>query len=137
MNLKTDVSRKQSTPNFPKNEHFLPPDAHTLNVHKTFRTRPGRLLNILCTFKVCASGGKKCSFFGKFSLLSWITRFEIRPFALLPTFYQIDFIKTLSSKKKGVPFVTLIFLVQYVNEKETVESITCSNCWSPFETTSS
>ena len=28
-NLKTVVSRKQSTPNFPKNEHFLPPDTHT------------------------------------------------------------------------------------------------------------
>ena len=27
-NLKTGVSRKQSTPNFPKNEH-LPPDTHT------------------------------------------------------------------------------------------------------------
>ena len=28
-NLKTNVSRKQSTPNFPKKEHFLPPDTHT------------------------------------------------------------------------------------------------------------
>ena len=28
MNLKTGVSRKQSTPNFPKKEHFLPPDTH-------------------------------------------------------------------------------------------------------------
>ena len=27
-NLKTGVTRKQSTPNFPKNEHFLPPDKH-------------------------------------------------------------------------------------------------------------
>ena len=27
-NLKTDVSRKQSTPNFPKNGHFLPLDTH-------------------------------------------------------------------------------------------------------------
>ena len=27
-NLKTDVSRKQSTLNFPKNEHFLPPKTH-------------------------------------------------------------------------------------------------------------
>ena len=27
--LKTSVSRKQSTPNFPENEHFLPPDTHT------------------------------------------------------------------------------------------------------------
>ena len=25
-NLKVAVTRKQSTPNFPKNEHFLPPD---------------------------------------------------------------------------------------------------------------
>ena len=25
-NLKTDVSRKQSTPKFPKNKHFLPPE---------------------------------------------------------------------------------------------------------------
>ena len=28
-NLKTGVSRKQSTPSFPKNEHFLPPDTQT------------------------------------------------------------------------------------------------------------
>ena len=31
-NLKMGVSRKQSTPNFLKNEHFLPPDTHTYNV---------------------------------------------------------------------------------------------------------
>ena len=29
MNLKTGVTRKQSTPNFPKNEHFLLSDTHT------------------------------------------------------------------------------------------------------------
>ena len=37
---------------------------------------------------VCVSGGKKCSFFGKFDVLSFFlknTRFEIRPFALSPT----------------------------------------------------
>ena len=28
-NIKTGVSRKQSTPDFPKNENFLPPDTHT------------------------------------------------------------------------------------------------------------
>ena len=28
-NLKTGVSRKQGTPNFPKNEHFLPADTRT------------------------------------------------------------------------------------------------------------
>ena len=37
-NLKTGVSRKQSTPKFPKNKHFLPPEMHT---------------------HVCVSGGKK------------------------------------------------------------------------------
>ena len=30
--LKAGVTRKQSTPNFSKNEHFLPPDSHTENV---------------------------------------------------------------------------------------------------------
>ena len=28
-NLKTGISRKQSTPKFPKNKHFLHPDTHT------------------------------------------------------------------------------------------------------------
>ena len=42
VNLKTGVARKQSTPNFPKNEHFLPPDTHMY---------------------VCVSECKKCSFF--------------------------------------------------------------------------
>ena len=52
-NFKTDVSRKQSTPIFPKNEHFLTSDAHT---------------------HVCVSGGgdKKLSFFGKIGLLSFL-----------------------------------------------------------------
>ena len=35
---------------------------------------------------VCVSGGKKYSFFGKFGVLCFLeTRFDIRPFALLPT----------------------------------------------------
>ena len=29
VNLKTGVSRKQSTPKFPKKKHFFPPDMHT------------------------------------------------------------------------------------------------------------
>ena len=57
-NLKTGVSRKQSMPYFPKNEHFLPPDTHTL-------------------------GGKKCSFFGKFGMLCFLETTVLR-FALLP-----------------------------------------------------
>ena len=62
------VSRKQSTPNFPKNEHFLPPHTHRY---------------------VCVSGGKKCSFFrkfGKFGVLFFLEKPVLR-FALLP-YYQ-------------------------------------------------
>ena len=50
-NFKTGVSRKQSTPNFPKNEHLLPPDTHTY---------------------VCVSGGKKCWFSEKFGGLCFL-----------------------------------------------------------------
>ena len=42
-----EVTREQSTPNFPKNERYLPPDTHTY---------------------VCVSGGKKCSFFRSFGM---------------------------------------------------------------------
>ena len=65
VNLRTGVSRKQSTPNFPKNEHFLPPDTHTF---------------------VCVSGGKKCSFFGEFGTLCFLETPVLR-FTLLP-YYQ-------------------------------------------------
>ena len=57
-NLKTSVSRKQNTLNLPKNEHFLPPDTHNV------------------------SGGKKCSFFGKSSVLCFLETPVLR-FALL------------------------------------------------------
>ena len=64
MNLKTGVSRKQSKPNFAKNEHFLPPD--------TLR---------------CVSEGKKCSFFRKFGWLIFLETPVLR-FALLPCYRQ-------------------------------------------------
>ena len=66
-NLKTGVSRKQSTTNFPKNKHFLPPDTHTY---------------------VCVSGGNKCSFFGKFRVLCFL-KTPISRFALLPYYQRI------------------------------------------------
>ena len=56
------VSRKQSTPYIPKNEHFLPHDTHMY---------------------VSISGGKKYSFFGKFSVLCFLEKPVLR-FALLP-----------------------------------------------------
>ena len=55
------ITRKQSTPNFPKNEHFLPADAHKC---------------------VCVLGGKKCSFFGKFDVLCFLVT-PVLGFALL------------------------------------------------------
>ena len=56
------VSRKQSTPNFPKNEHFLPPDTHMY---------------------VCVSGVNKCLFFGKLGVLCFL-EIPVLRFALLP-----------------------------------------------------
>ena len=49
------ISRKQSTANFPKNRHFLPPD----------------------------TAGKKFSFFGKFAVLCFLEIPALR-YALLP-----------------------------------------------------
>ena len=67
-------SRKQSTPNFPNIKRFLPPDTHTY---------------------VCVSGGKKCSFFGKFGVVCFLETPGLR-FALLPYYRQIrKFLKNL------------------------------------------
>ena len=57
---------KNDSHNINPYEHFLPPDAYT---------------------HVCVSEGQKYLFFGKFGafcFLSFNTRFEICPFALLP-----------------------------------------------------
>ena len=55
------VTRKQSTPNVPKNEHFLPSVTHTC---------------------VCVSGDEKCSFSEKFHMFCFLTTPVLR-FALL------------------------------------------------------
>ena len=57
-----EVTRKESTPNFPKNEHFLHSDTDTY---------------------VSVSGGKKYSFFEKFWVLFLVTpvfKFAISPY---------------------------------------------------------
>ena len=61
-NLKTGASRKQSTPNLPRNENLLSPDTHTY---------------------VCVLGGKKYSFFQKFGVFCFLEALVLR-FALLP-----------------------------------------------------
>ena len=69
--FKTGVSRKQSTPNFPKNQDFLPPDMYTY---------------------VCVSGGKKCSFFGNLGVLCFFETPVLR-FAHLPIYRQFVILK--------------------------------------------
>ena len=65
---KTEVTRKQSTPNFPKNKHFLPPGTPTY---------------------VCISGNKKCSFFRKFGELCFLVTSVLR-IALLVYHRRLD-----------------------------------------------
>ena len=67
-NIKTGVSRRQSTSKFPKNKHFLPPDTHTC---------------------VCVSGGKKCLFFGNFDVLCFLET-PVSRFALFKLYYQLQ-----------------------------------------------
>ena len=63
------ATRKQSEPNFSKNEHFLPPGTRTC---------------------LCVSGGKKCSCFEKFDTLCFlVTPVEICLFALFPTYCRV------------------------------------------------
>ena len=78
MNLKMAVRRKQSTPNFPKNDYFLPSHPQTC---------------------VCLSGGTKCLFFGKFGVLSCNNHFQICRFALLPTNFHNSIYYGLPQKK--------------------------------------
>ena len=68
LNLETGVSRRQSTPNFPKYEHFLPPDTHTY---------------------VCVLGGKKRSFFKRFGLISFLLKTSVSRFAHLPYYRRV------------------------------------------------
>ena len=39
-----------------------------LNAHKTFRRRPARLLNVLCTFNLRSVSTRRCISFSSFSL---------------------------------------------------------------------
>ena len=67
-NAKTGVTRKQRTPNFPKNDYFVPRVTHTC---------------------VCLSMGKKCSFLGKFGVLCFLVTYVLK-FVLLPNHRRID-----------------------------------------------
>ena len=71
------VSREQSAPYFLKNKHFLPPDTY------------------MCVY---VSGGKKCSFFGKFGVLCFLETPVLR-FALLPYYRRPDIDENMPSQR--------------------------------------
>ena len=67
--LKMGFTRKLSTLNFPRSEHFLPRDTHTY---------------------VCVSGGKKCSIFRKFGVLYFLVTSILRfHFCLITDEYRM------------------------------------------------
>ena len=70
---------KRSSPNYPKSDHFLPPDTNTY---------------------LCVSGGKKCSFFGKFGVLCFFETPVLR-FALLPYYRRTEALPGSEKKCSG------------------------------------
>ena len=49
-NLKTEVTRKQSTPNFPKNKYLLPPDTHKYMWKLNWKQKKSAHLNTNAAF---------------------------------------------------------------------------------------
>ena len=97
------VTRKQSTPNFPKSKHFLSP---------------------------CVSRGKKCSFFGKFGMLCFLVAPVLR-FARLPYYRQIyvlntPLITTKTSDSK-LSNASLKFEVKFVRKRYSSKGRTAYN----------
>ena len=90
VNLKTGVSRKQSTLKFLKNKHFLPPDTHTY-----------------------VSGGKKCLFFGNFGMLCFLQTPVLR-FALLPYYRRFLFLCVINIVLRDSPLLKPNFPCQEV-----------------------
>ena len=69
-NLETGVSRNQSTPSFSKNEHFLPPDTHTMwkdtNSPKQRDIAAKKILTLLAEATIkAATKEKTCDFYFK------------------------------------------------------------------------
>ena len=108
-NLKTGVSRKQSTPSFPKNKYFLPPDMHTY---------------------VCLSRGKKYSFFGKFGGLCFFGTLGLR-FAFLP--YYRRFQIWMNTVFLAVQHVNVTFLILLDRNFAKLKNWKCIyRCWKTF-----
>ena len=76
--------KKTEHAKFPKNEHFLRPDTHTRANLKTGVSRKQSTPKQRTHRCVCVSGGKKCSFFEKFGVLCFletpVLRFALLPY---------------------------------------------------------
>ena len=77
--------KKQSTPNFPINKHFLPLDTHITYIYIRIFFTP---------WYVCVSGGKKCLFFGKCGVLCFLETPVLRS-AFLPYYRRINSLRSL------------------------------------------
>ena len=101
------ITRKQSTPNFPKNEQFLPPDKHThvRNLSEMFSLKIYRKIQR--------------------ALFSCNTRFKIHLFALSPT-NLFGFSLAVVSICLFFPYMAFFYLVkisQQYSKKETGDII--------------
>ena len=65
-----------------------------LNVHKTFRSRPGRLLNVLCTFNLrpvsTGEADLKKALLIKKAYTSSLAQFSVFPFLITMLFFEIN-----------------------------------------------
>ena len=121
-NLKTEITKKQSTSIFPKKQTFLIPwYAHEMVKHtQTNRwQQPTNYLNEFNHF-VSVSGGVKCSFFGKLGVLCFVVNSILR-FALLPYYGRYNlFIRN------QVDYADVIYGQTYNSFfHEKIESIQC------------
>ena len=66
--------RKTKHAKFPQKRTFSPPDTHTskLTINTPERRQWRCSVVFIVNFDVCVSGGKKCSFFGKFGVLCFL-----------------------------------------------------------------
>ena len=110
------AKRKQSTPNFPKNEYFLPSVTHTY---------------------MCVSGGKKCSLIGKLGVLFFLLTSVLR-FVLLPYYWWIFNMECTAIIKKRKKLQkwgnNLTYLIYLIRDLKKQISKFWSKCYFTFKT---
>ena len=77
--LGRQMAKGKSTKSGPNTEKLYPIDTgRKLNVHKTFRRRPGRLLNVLCKFSLRPVSTGLATRYTMTSQLSWFQLLRLR-----------------------------------------------------------